>query len=106
MTIEQEKRVVERMISLYCRKYEKNQTLCNACKALLDYAHLRLSRCKYGDAKPTCRLCPIHCYRPDMRKQMQQVMRYAGPRMLIYYPKDALMHLWNELMNGGKRCSS
>ncbi|MBR4298010.1 MAG: nitrous oxide-stimulated promoter family protein [Bacteroidaceae bacterium] len=97
VTIDQEKRVVERMIRLYCRKYERNQSLCSACKALLDYAHQRLSRCRYDDAKPTCRMCSIHCYRPDMRKKMQKVMRYAGPRMLIYHPKDALMHLWNEM---------
>ena len=99
MKIAQEKRVVERMIRLYCRKYEGNAQLCDECKALLEYAHQRLSRCKFGDAKPTCRLCPIHCYRPDMRKQMQQVMRYAGPRMLLYHPKDALIHLWSEMKN-------
>ena len=101
MKIEQEKRVVEHMIRLYCRKLERNLKLCSACNSLLNYAHLRLSRCKYGDAKPTCRMCPIHCYRPDMRKKMQQVMRYSGPRMLIYYPKDALLHLCNEMTNGG-----
>ena len=99
MKIAQEKRVVERMIRLYCRKYEGNAQLCAECKALLEYAHQRLSRCKFGDGKPTCRLCPIHCYRPDMRKQMQQVMRYAGPRMLLYHPKDALIHLWSEMKN-------
>ena len=99
MKIAQEKRVVERMIRLYCRKYEGNAQLCDECKALLEYAHQRLSLCKFGDGKPTCRLCPIHCYRPDMRKQMQQVMRYAGPRMLLYHPKDALIHLWSEMKN-------
>lgn len=99
MKIAQEKRVVERMIRLYCLKYEGNAQLCDECKALLEYAHQRLSRCKFGDVKPTCRLCPIHCYRPDMRKQMQQVMRYAGPRMLLYHPKDALIHIWSEMKN-------
>ena len=37
-----------------------------------------------------------------MRKQMQQVMRYAGPRMLLYHPKDALLHLCNEVVRKTK----
>jgi len=41
--IDQEKRVVELMIRLYCRKKEKNVTLCPRCEELLHYAHGPLS---------------------------------------------------------------
>lgn len=95
--IEQEKRVVSLMIALYCRHKEGNRSLCPDCQALLEYAHTRLSHCRYGECKPTCKQCPIHCYNPRMRERMRTVMRYAGPRMLLYYPLPALLHLWREL---------
>lgn len=91
--IEEEKRTVEKMIRLYCRKKEKNRELCPACRELLEYARLRLSRCKFGNNKSTCRKCPVHCYRPDMREAMRNVMRWAGPRMILYHPIDAIKHL-------------
>ena len=95
--IEEEKRVVELMIRLYCRHREGNAELCESCQALLQYAHARLSKCPFGDKKSTCRLCTIHCYKPDMRDKMRAVMRYAGPRMLLHHPWYALKHIWQEL---------
>lgn len=95
--IEQEKRVVEQMIRLYCRKREGNAELCADCRELLEYARARLDRCKFGEGKPTCQKCPIHCYRPEMRERIRAVMRWAGPRMLLYHPLSALRHLIREL---------
>jgi predicted amidophosphoribosyltransferase len=95
--IENEKKTVEQMIRLYCRLKEGNQTLCPDCQALLEYAHKRLNHCKFGERKSTCRKCPVHCYKPDMRDRMKEVMRFAGPRMMIYHPLEALKHLWQEL---------
>lgn len=95
--IENEKKTVEQMIRLYCRLKEGNRTLCADCQALLEYAHKRLDRCKFGEQKSTCRKCPVHCYKPDMRGGMQEVMRFAGPRMMLYHPLEALRHLWQEL---------
>ena len=31
-----------------------------------------------------------------MKERMRLVMRYAGPRMLLYHPMAALQHLWRE----------
>ncbi len=95
--IAQEKRIVEQMIRLYCRRKEGNQDLCPECRELLAYAHARLDRCPFGEKKKTCRLCPVHCYKRDMRERMRQVMRYAGPRMIGVHPVAALRHLWREL---------
>lgn len=94
--IDEEKQVVEWMVRLYCRKKEGNKALCASCSELLQYAHARLSHCPFGDGKSTCRLCTIHCYKPDMREKMRLVMRYAGPRMILYHPIAALKHLWRE----------
>lgn len=95
--IAQEKRIVEQMIRLYCRRKEGNTELCAECRALLEYAHRRLEHCPWGEKKKTCRLCPAHCYKRDMRERMRRVMRYAGPRMLWYHPMAALRHGWHEL---------
>mgnify|MGYP001775948585 CR=1 FL=1 len=94
--IREEQATIERMIRLYCRGKEGNAELCPACEELRRYALARLDRCPFGERKTTCRLCPIHCYKPEMRERMRAVMRYAGPRMLWHHPVAALRHLWRE----------
>lgn len=56
--ITQEKRTVESMIRLYCRKKEKNATLCPKCEELLRYAHARLDHCPFGEKKARARSVP------------------------------------------------
>ena len=88
-----EKRTVAYMIALYCRKKHGQHTeLCPECQQLKEYAHLRLDKCQFGDNKPACKRCTVHCYKKDMRAQIRKVMRFSGPRMLIYYPLDFLKH--------------
>ncbi len=93
-----EKRVVELMIRLYCRHKEGNETLCASCDELLRYAMTRLDRCRFADSKPTCRKCPIHCYKPEMKARIREVMRWAGPRMMIYHPVAAIKHALREII--------
>jgi len=90
---ERETKTLKAMIALYCRdKHKPQDGLCVTCAALQDYALARLERCKYGADKPKCAACPIHCYKPAMRDAIRDVMRYAGPRMLINHPVLALGH--------------
>lgn len=98
--IENEKRTVAAMIALYCRGQEHNAAadgLCFECRTLLQYAHERLEHCKFGEAKPSCTRCPVHCYKPVMREHICRVMRYSGPRMLLHDPILAVGHLWDFL---------
>ncbi len=99
--IEREKRVVARMVAIYCRGKEGNERLCGECEALLAYAHQRLTCCPHGNAKPSCRKCSIHCYRPEMKAKIRAVMRYSGPRMLLRAPLAVLAHMMNDQV--GKR---
>lgn len=95
--IDAEKRTVERMIRMYCRRKEGNgDELCDVCRDLMAYCMGRLDGCPHGETKPTCRRCTIHCYRADRREKIREVMRYAGPRMIFHYPVDALRHLFRE----------
>lgn len=98
--IERETEVVGKMIALYCRGKEHNRELCPRCRELNEYAANRLRNCRFAERKPSCKQCPIHCYRPDMRERMREVMRYAGPRMLFREPLEALRHLWREFRHG------
>ena len=92
--IEREKKTVEAMIRLSCRDRHGGQGgLCPACEELLAYAGKRLEACPYGKDKPTCAHCPVHCYKPSMRVQIQDVMRFSGPRMLWKHPVLAAFHL-------------
>lgn len=92
-----EKQVVQKMVRLYCRHKEGNRELCAACRELEEYALARLDHCPFGEQKGACRTCSVHCYKPDMQKRMQQVMRYAGPRMILFHPLDAIRHLMGKL---------
>ncbi len=94
--IEREKRIVSKMIALYCRKRLGTKDMPEEYKALEEYAHRRLEGCKFQEKKPACKRCPIHCYKPDMREKIRNVMRWAGPRMIIHDPMAAIRHLLNK----------
>ena len=89
-----ELKTIEAMLRLYCRghRHENRAPLCAQCAALLEYAARRLERCVFGDAKPTCTNCVVHCYSADMREQVRVVMRWAGPRMLLRHPILGILH--------------
>lgn len=91
--IESEKRTVEMMIRLYCRKKHGLDDICVDCNSLLLYARKRLEKCVYGENKSACKLCPVHCYNKDRREQIRKVMRYSGPRIFFYFPFEYLKHL-------------
>ncbi|MEE1167441.1 MAG: nitrous oxide-stimulated promoter family protein [Alistipes sp.] len=94
--IENEKAVVAKMIRLYYRRKLGLREPSTEEMELLSYAERRLTHCKFGDQKPACKRCPIHCYRSDMRAKIREVMRWAGPRMIIYDPVAAIKHLLNK----------
>ena len=81
------------MMVLYCRHHHESRTLCSECAALARYAERRLERCIFGDAKPTCANCTVHCYRAGMRKRVRVMMRWAGPRMILRHPVLAILHM-------------
>lgn len=96
---DEERKTVEVMIRLYCRKKEKNRTLCDGCRELIEYAEKRLENCKFGENKPVCQNCTIHCYKKDMREKIREVMRFSGPRMIMYHPIMAIRHIIRSLLD-------
>lgn len=98
-----EKKTVGKMIYIYCAaKHGTSHSLCSECDRLNTYAQRRLSSCKFGENKPTCERCPIHCYAPQMREKIREVMRFSGPRMIYRSPILAIHHLFKNLTSRHK----
>jgi hypothetical protein len=91
-------KTVSAMLRIYCRD-QHHGDLCPACRELMTYVHLRLERCRFGEDKPTCARCPVHCYQRERREQIKAVMRYAGPRMVWEHPWLSLGHLLDGWIN-------
>jgi hypothetical protein len=91
--IRSEMDIVSKMIRIYCNKKHKQKTLCTECQGLQQYAVKRLGLCRFSESKPACAKCPIHCYKPDFRIKIKEVMRFSGPRMLLYHPIESLRHI-------------
>ncbi len=86
------------MLRIHCHDHHPKAPhdgdgLCAECGELLAYARKRLAGCPFGPDKPTCAKCQIHCYGPRQREAVREVMRYAGPRMLLRHPVLAMAHL-------------
>ena len=92
-----EKKTIKAMIALFCRKkHDIKQGICPDCNDLNQYCLDRLDRCPWGDSKPACVKCSIHCYTPAYRERIRQVMRFSGPRMIYTHPLLAIRHLTHQ----------
>lgn len=90
-----EKETVSLMIALYCHGHHgtEGKMLCPECAALDDYARSRIDRCPFMETKTFCANCRVHCYKPEMREKIREVMRYSGPRMMLHHPVMAVRHV-------------
>ena len=93
-----ERTTIGAMIRIACEDWHGTaERLCHECHELQEYADARLDKCPYQEGKPTCSKCPIHCYMPEMRERIQEVMRYAGPRMYRRHPILTIFHVLDGL---------
>ncbi len=91
---QREKETVALMIRLYCRKkHGEKKNLCPDCEALSVYAMQRSDKCPFMETKTFCSNCRVHCYKPEMRERIREVMRFSGPRMLLHSPWMAIRHV-------------
>ena len=101
---DREKKVVSLMISLYCHKKHVGfwkdvrhrmgtSTLCTQCSELDRYARQQIDRCPFMKEKTFCSACKVHCYGQEMRNKIKTVMRFSGPRMMLYHPLLVIKHM-------------
>ncbi|OGN87747.1 MAG: hypothetical protein A2Z74_01510 [Chloroflexi bacterium RBG_13_46_9] len=92
--MKREEKTVAAMIALYCQSHHHHgHGLCASCDELQDYARERLGKCPYQEGKTICSKCKVHCYKPEMREKIREIMRYSGPRMMYRHPIMAISHL-------------
>jgi hypothetical protein len=96
--IQREAQTLQAMFLLYCRKQHGSESaLCGDYQQLLDYSLKRLEHCPFQEGKTTCAKCPVHCYKPEMRARIREVMRFAGPHMLLAHPILTMRHMLDGL---------
>ena len=92
---------VTTMIKIYCDGKHgtiHREELCEECLELVSYADYKLKHCKFGDKKPVCGKCTVHCYKPEMREKIRAVMRYSGPKMVYMHPIMLIKYVKNKLI--------
>ncbi|WP_235425296.1 nitrous oxide-stimulated promoter family protein [Dickeya undicola] len=94
--IQREIQTIQAMLTLYERAFPAPPDDAGYYTKLHDYALNRLQKCYYGENKPACKQCPIHCYQPAKREAIKAIMRWAGPRMLLYHPILSIRHLLDD----------
>lgn len=105
---EKEIKIISLMVRIYCRgnKHtcyknglfsvfgEAETILCEECTKLLEYAIDRTKKCPFMETKTFCSNCKVHCYNKPEREKIKRVMRYAGPRLILYHPVLIIKHLF------------
>ncbi|RAQ30094.1 nitrous oxide-stimulated promoter family protein [Hydrogeniiclostridium mannosilyticum] len=91
---QREKELVSQMIAIYChKKHRIRNGLCAECRKLDEYAKTRSDKCPFMETKTFCSNCSVHCYKPEMRIRIREVMRFSGPRMIFHHPISAVRHV-------------
>ena len=80
-------------INLMKHLYKKHKNESISKEELKEYVELRLDKCPFQENKTFCSNCKIHCYKPFYREKIKEVMRFSGPRMILYHPILAIKHV-------------
>ncbi|MGB9731750.1 MULTISPECIES: nitrous oxide-stimulated promoter family protein [Calditerrivibrio] len=96
--IKKDAKTLRTFIKIYCREYhlkngipEDGDGLCRECLELLQYALKRDEKCPL-DPKPKCKDCKIHCYKPEMRLKIKEVMKFSGIYLIKRGRIDYIFH--------------
>jgi hypothetical protein len=46
------------------------------------------------EPKPTCKKCEIHCYLPEQRGKIKEIMRHSGMALIKRGRFDLIFHYW------------
>lgn len=65
--------------------------VCDECRDFLLYAFERRLRCPLED-RPVCKHCHVHCYAPEYREKVREIMRFSGQYLIKRGRLDLLWH--------------
>ncbi|HBX49545.1 MAG TPA: nitrous oxide-stimulated promoter family protein [Bacteroidales bacterium] len=87
-------KTVHAMFQMHCTHFHSHdKKLCPDCQTLAMYAEQRIKNCVFGNNKPTCKKCPVHCFNSKMREKIKSIMRWSGPKMIYKHPFLCLKHM-------------
>ncbi len=96
--IKKDAKVLKKFIKIYCRENHiklgitpEAGEMCKECFELLQYALKRDEKCPL-DPKPKCKNCKIHCYKPEMRLKIKEVMKFSGIHLIKRGRFDYIFH--------------
>ena len=97
--VDEDIRVLREFIQIYCdtkhkdrlKTRENNTNLCSECHDTLNYSSLRREYCPL-DPKPMCKNCEIHCYKPEYRQRIKEIMRHSGIMLIRHGRLDLIFH--------------
>lgn len=81
---------LEAIGSIYCRgnhaqRRKDEAGMCPECREAIELTLAKAKSCPLGHSG-NCEDCAVHCQRGDAQKRIQQIMRYAAPRMAVRHP--------------------
>ncbi|MFC1802703.1 nitrous oxide-stimulated promoter family protein [Thermoproteota archaeon] len=97
--IENDIKVLRQFIQIYCdtkhidseKTEKKGLMLCTECHKTMVYSRMQRELCPLNP-KPTCKNCEIHCYKPDQRQRIREIMRHSGMHFIKRGRIDMLLH--------------
>lgn len=97
--VDKDIKILREFIQIYCdtkhkdmpKTNENNITLCEECHDILRYSSMRRENCPL-DPKPTCKNCEIHCYKPEYRQRIKEIMRHSGMTLIKRGRIDLIFH--------------
>jgi hypothetical protein len=104
-------KVLGKFVEVFCRRRHRGATrspfrmpavdlsptrlgrreVCAECARLLRHAVTKRLRCPLSP-KPSCRVCPVHCYAPEMRARIREVMKFSGRHLILRGHLHLLFH--------------
>jgi hypothetical protein len=74
-------------------KGKRRLVLCQDCAGLLEHGMRKRAFCPLNP-KPACKNCRIHCYTPEYRQKIREIMAYSGKKMVLRGRLDYLWHYY------------
>jgi len=97
--VDEDIKVLRQFIQIYCdtKHQDRKKTimdeinLCEECHDIFRYSSMRREYCPL-DPKPTCKNCKIHCYKPEYRQRIKEIMKHSGMILIKRGRLDLLLH--------------
>ena len=90
----EEVKTIRIMTEMYCRAHHgTREGMCPECEEFYLYAVKRIACCPFGDKKPVCGKCKIHCFGKGFKEKAKEIMAFSGPKLIYKHPWLSMRHL-------------